>query len=52
MELKIYTAPQIELVMLDNDISLQLVSNPPIVPGEVQLQMPDFFNNPYKDYNA
>lgn len=52
MELKTYSTPVIELVMLDNEISLQLESDPPIVPGEVQFQKPDFFDNPYKDYNA
>jgi hypothetical protein len=35
---KAYTAPEIELIPLDNDISLALESNPPAGPEEVYLQ--------------
>jgi hypothetical protein len=48
MEKKIYIAPEIMLVELDADISLQLTSAPPEGPGESSLA-PNYFNNdPYK----
>lgn len=31
---KAYTTPNIELVVLDNEISLVLATNPPVGPGE------------------
>ena len=34
MEKKIYTAPQIEIILLDNEISLALESAPPVGPSE------------------
>lgn len=34
MEKKIYNAPQVELITLDNEISLALESTPPPGPGE------------------
>ena len=34
MEKKKYTAPEIELVQLDNEISLALESAPPVGPSE------------------
>lgn len=34
MEKKKYTAPEIELVELDNEISLALESSPPVGPSE------------------
>lgn len=46
-----YTAPRIEIIFLDNEISLQLESNnsmPPTGPGEgpiVQMIMPEYMNN-------
>lgn len=35
MDKKIYKNPEIELVSLDNEISLALESNPPAGPGEL-----------------
>ena len=45
-----YNIPQLIKVSLDNEISLELESNPPGGPGEVQnLHAPDYFNNdPFK----
>jgi len=34
MEKKKYTAPIVEIVLLDNEISLALESAPPVGPGE------------------
>jgi hypothetical protein len=34
MEKKIYTAPAIEIILLDNEISLALESSPPVGPSE------------------
>ncbi len=34
MEKKTYNAPQIELIILDNEISLALESSPPVGPSE------------------
>ena len=34
MEKKKYTAPAIEIIMLDNEISLALESSPPVGPSE------------------
>ena len=34
MEKKKYTTPQLQLIELDNEISLALESNPPVGPGE------------------
>ncbi len=34
MEKKKYIAPRIEIIFLDNEISLALESNPPLGPGE------------------
>ena len=47
MEKKKYIAPQIELIELDNEISLALESTPPVGPSETYNQMssPDYFNN-------
>jgi len=50
---KKYTAPEIELVELDNEISLALESYPPDGPGETRIsnQSPERFNNqPLKDF--
>jgi hypothetical protein len=45
---KLYSAPKVEQIKLDADISLQLVSGPPEGPGEGSLA-PNYFNNdPYK----
>jgi hypothetical protein len=44
-----YTAPMIERVQLDNEISLALESAPPAGPGETMNSMPEYFNNdPFK----
>ena len=43
-----YTAPLIERVQLDNEISLALES-PPLGPGESMNSIPEYFNNdPFK----
>lgn len=41
MEKKIYIAPTLELIKLDNEISLQLESTPPDGPGEARLGLPE-----------
>jgi hypothetical protein len=42
---RIYIAPQIELIELDNDISLALESNPPLGPEETNNAIrPEYFN--------
>jgi hypothetical protein len=44
-----YCLPQIQRIILDNEISLALESNPPVVPGEEISKIPDYFNNdPFK----
>jgi hypothetical protein len=49
MAKRVYFAPQIDQIKLDNEISLALESDPPIIPGETQLKMPEYFNNdPFK----
>ncbi len=50
VERKAYSKPAIESVILDNEISLVLASDPPAGPGEVINKTPDYFNNdPYKN---
>ena len=47
---KSYIVPRIEIIFLDNEISLALQSAPPEGPGEgafLNLQNPD--NNPFKN---
>ena len=46
MEKKTYKSPQIELVILDNEISLALESAPPVGPSESNNNVlnPDHFN--------
>jgi hypothetical protein len=47
-----YTAPLIDRVLLDNEISLALESAPPAAPGEpgYLVKAPEYFNNdPFKD---
>ena len=46
---KKYTAPRIELICLDNEISLALTSAPPEGPGEGFLIIQDNTNNPFKN---
>ncbi|MEI6752880.1 MAG: hypothetical protein WCK78_06910 [Paludibacter sp.] len=44
-----YIKPIIEIIELDNEISLQLESTPPKAPGEAKLNTPEYFNNdPFK----
>ncbi len=44
-----YSAPVVECIELDNEISLQLESTPPPAPGESKLNTPEYFNNdPFK----
>ena len=44
-----YTAPKIECVELDNEISLQLESMPPHAPGETKINVPEYFHaDPFK----
>ena len=46
---KKYTAPLIEIIFLDNEISLALESSPPEGPGESLTLTPEYFNNdPFK----
>lgn len=46
---RIYNAPHIVRIKLDNEISLALESLPPDAPGESYLKAPEYFNNnPYK----
>ena len=40
-----YTAPCIEIIKLDNEISLALESDPPVGPGEVNNNYPTAFSN-------
>lgn len=48
-EKSIYVSPSIELIKLDNQISLQLTSDAPYGPNENQSRAPEYFNNdPFK----
>ena len=48
-EKRIYRAPLIEQIKLDNEISLVLESAPPFGPGESSLLLPEYFNpDPFK----
>lgn len=48
---KMYIQPKIELVKLDNEISLALESAPPEGPDEVNNLAPEYFNNdPYNTH--
>ena len=48
-EKRTYNFPQLQRVILDNDISLILESSPPAGPDEGYLKVPDYFNNdPFK----
>ena len=48
MEKKKYIAPHIEIIFLDNDISLALESSPPVGPSETNLSPEYLQSNPYK----
>jgi len=46
---RVYNTPQIELIKLDNEISLALESDPPFLPGEEISRGSDYFNrDPFK----
>jgi hypothetical protein len=47
IEKSIYKSPAIELIILDNEISLALQSIPPEGPGETSnvIASPEYFNN-------
>ncbi|MEI6555205.1 MAG: hypothetical protein WCL70_06425 [Paludibacter sp.] len=48
-----YTAPLTERIELDNEIALQLESQPPKAPGEAHLQAPEYMSNdPFKTNQA
>jgi len=43
---RVYSTPAIEMILLDNEISLVLASDPPIGPGETNNNSRfDYFNN-------
>lgn len=47
---QIYIQPQITLIEIDSNITLQLESNPPIGPEEVKVLMSEFSErNPFKE---
>ena len=49
MEKKTYNAPQVELILIDNEISLALASTPPEGPGEIVQNSNQYFTNePFK----
>jgi len=53
MKKKEYLAPVIEIVLLDNEISLALESTPPDGPGEGAFLAPEYMNNnPFEGNNA
>ena len=43
MELRKYIQPQVEIIKLDNQISLALESDAPVGPNEVYLKVPEYF---------
>ncbi len=47
-----YSAPLIELIVLDNEISLTLDSTPPGGPGETGYAPEHFNNDPFKTNQA
>lgn len=49
---KKYRAPHIEIIFLDNDISLALESAPPIGPSETSLSTHYSEKNPFEQYTA
>lgn len=47
---KQYTLPAIEIILLDNEISLALESSPPLGPGESASLAPEFaIDQPFKN---
>ena len=49
MEKKRYIRPSIQIILLDNEISLALASAPPEGPGESFLIIQNSTNNPLKN---
>lgn len=50
---RFYIAPQIELICIDNDISLALQSTPPAGPSEISISNPEKFGyNPMQTINV
>jgi len=48
-EKRFYITPSVDVIKLDNEISLALESDAPVGPGEGKLNAPEYFNNdPYK----
>ena len=47
-----YTAPDFKRIRLDNEISLQLESSPPILPNEGAKLQPAFSDDPFKSQYA
>ena len=48
-----YLTPTISRIVLDNEISLQLESDPPVLPNEGRVIAPEYFNNdPFKSNRA
>lgn len=43
--MKTYKAPNIETIILDNEIALVLASEPPVAPGETNNHLPEHFKN-------
>ena len=50
MEKKKYIIPTVEIIWLDNEISLALQSTPPVGPGESNLKSDVQPDDPYKTY--
>ena len=50
MKKRVYSLPKIKQIKLDNEISLQLASEPAVPPnGDEVYNKPEYFNNdPYK----
>lgn len=49
-EKQMYLYPTIQLIKLDNEISLVLESNPPLGPGEAASLVPEYMKtNPFRD---
>jgi hypothetical protein len=44
-EKRMYNSPEIELIKLDNEISLALESYPPVGPDESKNYAPEYFDN-------
>lgn len=48
-----YLTPSITCINLDKEISLQLESDPPVLPNEGRVIAPEYFNNdPFKSNRA